>query len=197
MIPCDPTGEEVVALAAHLGERYCFRVERKSHSEIMALCGRVLEALGIQSQAAFLGSYATTLPALDGPGSVVYLPGDLGQDGWWSLRSQHDVLVHEAVHALQYQREGAIYACRYLVSEEERAMLECQAYGTRYELAWLRGEDEPDPALVAEHLRSYACSPATIEAAAVALRSWAATAREGGLSEVGQAVAEWWRGRRG
>lgn len=196
MIPRDPSPESTVALAAHLGETFGFVVQRKERSEICQLAARVLEALGIQSATAFLGSYVTTLPSLTGPGSVVYTPFDLGiEQGPWSIRAQHDVVVHEACHAATYQREGMLYAARYLCSQYDRAIYEGQAYCTRGELAFLRCEPMPSPQSLAEHLRAYACGQEAIDACVAVCDSLLTTAAAGGRSEVGRAVEEWWARR--
>lgn len=196
MIPRTPTPEDVIALAAHLGAAFKFTVERKDKSEICRLVARTLEGLHIQSADAFLGSYVTTLPNLAGPGSVVYCPFDLGvPDDTWGLRAQHDVAIHEAVHAHQYQVEGLIYCASYLASQYDRAIYEAVAYSTRYELADMRQEAPPEPAALASHLASYGCGAEAIEACRVACESLARTYGAGGRSVVGRVVEEWWASR--
>lgn len=199
MIPRDMAPEDLIAMAAHLGDLHSFRIERKDRSELMSLCGQVLEWLGIQSRETFCGNYCTTIPDVSGEkGACIYLTFDLGIDTAWPLRAQHDVLLHEAEHALQIQQDGALaFAAKYLCDRSARTLYECQCYGQRYELAQLRGEPMPSVEDVASHLRAYGLGQVHLEEAAAIAGSLRRSALAGGVgSQLVREASAWWKGRR-
>lgn len=172
----------------HMADVYGTRYVPKRASWVMRLAATGLAWLGIQDRATFLQRYATTL------GRTIYLPFTPGETLVPTLADQVATCVHEHVHVYQRVTDGWRYLWRYATNTEDRAHYEAEAYGRNLKLAYWYDGRILDPAVLADKLAQYGCSPADIDMARTILD---ATAWQVVLGKVAHPVSRtailWWQ----
>lgn len=143
----DPTQEEAQAFLDHLEAKCGVEINKKEDSNFMQTIAGGLGVLGIVDKKQFMESFATTID------NKVWIPSG------WTAWSKISVAPHEVRHGNQAKKDGFPgFAWAYLTDEEQRYLLECEAYVISSEMHFWRYREVLDPNFVYEILASYAVS---------------------------------------
>ncbi len=186
--PAEPSPEDVRQAWRVTCAKYGTVVVDKATAEDQKLIAKILDAMGIVPDDAFMTRFVTTL------GSRIYVPFTPGTaTPIWSLRAQVDVLGHEHEHVWQDRGAGGVeYAFRYATNSTMRAYYEMQAYRVDMAIEWQLWRNELDPSAVASVLRNYDCDEADIVMVTKMLRLSMVSIRKGAVpSEVARFVIDW------
>lgn len=153
-----PTAAQTRDFWSRMMRHYGTRILPKRSAPEMRATARLLNALGVLSQDAFLDRYTTVWGRRIYP---CFTPGE-GEDLW----SQILVCTHEHQHVEQLDALGRVgFLTRYLGSARSRALLEADAYCTNLELHHWRHGSLPALTWYVDVLRDYACDASSRAAA--------------------------------
>lgn len=182
MIRRELTLDDVSRIVAWLSTRYGFVVRDRRKSEVMEVVGTILQAFGVLSKKEFDSGFCTTLLKymyLD------FVPGT--DDGGYSPVEQLVLVVHEATHVAQWNRDGVGYVARFLISTSERAIIETEAYAAGSTMQFACSGQLITGDFVYRALGDYACPEASRQTARISMDSNNAVIAQGGhVGEVAQ-----------
>jgi hypothetical protein len=159
------------ALAAHYGAVLKYGPKEP----LVGVLGAALEALGVKSKKAFVGSVAITV------GDTIYLPFRVGVETVkFSLVTQVAIVAHECEHVRQGGEQHLEMWIRYFTSKAHRAEYEAKALAVTMEAWWRLTGSMPDALVLAQSLEWYCVSKADIRVTAKHLAIIANTLRQGG-----------------
>lgn len=176
------TETSVKQLFAVMTQSYDTSIIDKKDSQMMQFIAKLLDAVKVQDDKAFLNAYAITL------GYDIYLPFSPGDSDPSSI-TQVCACAHEHQHVVVMERIGApVYSMMYVISPVMRAVYEAECYRADMEVFWwyskavLRKPTLLTPRALARQLSAYGCHKEDIESAEKSLEKAAKLVKRGGAS---------------
>lgn len=169
-------------LAYELTKRYGIIWRPKKDAVEMQIAGAILEALSIMDAARFKG-FSTTI-AIPCVGVVCWLGFDLAENvDEETIFARMCTLVHEAQHAVDMNKQGAIpFDVLYVVDKDKRCVDEARGYATSAPMRLWRGWAPVPAREVGAKLESgYGVGPAARVTAENAYASLLITVQAGGV----------------
>jgi len=183
----EPTPQQVKDFAEYMFKRFNLNaIDKRKAWEMKALAWG-LDAAGIVNQKKFMKYYSVNLL------KRVYFPFEIGNSGEMWLPNQVAIIIHECQHSIQHRTEGFIYIPNYLFSSCKRANYEADAYRANMEIHYWYTHKVISPAVLADKLRNYGCTPADMAVACRSLEVAAKMVKHGGVvTEATKVAITWW-----
>ncbi len=182
------SASQVAAFWQYMTKRFGASVIDKRNSFEMQLVSKLLHAIGILDEQAFLKHFTTTI------GRRIYIPFEIGiPTADWSLWGQIMVCAHECQHIAQYNELGPLkFAWQYIGKTAGRTRLEAEAYRCQLELHCWRTGQLLSARELAKTLKSYGVTEADIQVAETILKMSGESVSRGAVINPASRVAIDW-----
>lgn len=181
MLVREPTQAEADAFTAFMASHFDVSIIDKDDAVEMQIAGSFLDALGIIDKELFFSSYTTTI------GNKIYMPTNTSP---WN---RIFILPHEVTHTLQFRKDGfAPLSWAYLTDQEQRSMLEAEAYVVSSEMHFWRYGTPIDTQWVVDSLANYALDENHREVVRTYVNAASVTVAAGGIGHEASKIAIAW-----
>lgn len=175
----------VRAFLAYMAREYDVTIVTKK-SPLYQLIRSAVAAMGIDCAEKWLDKWCFTLPGMVW---LSFVPGD---GTTLQLQNQVMTICHEFIHVIQWRRDRAKFAARYVFRESDRAHYEAEAMHANLEMAYAFGL-KPNLKLLSESLAAYRVRKEDIAITLQHLKIYDAVARSGAhAEEITKQACRWW-----